>query len=359
MRNSFKSIIAIAMLSLALVGCGNGIEVVSEGQTNSPRYREDISTAAPVETTEDNSEIFYSTEEPSTKEENDDNQFSLIADETVALSESAPAIPVDFETSAPGVLVAQNGKAIIDYSNSSDGYVMVQYLQSTDRRLKVLVKGPTTQYQYNITAQQWIAMPLSDGSGQYTIGIYENVRDSSYSTVLSETIQVNLKDDFAPFLRSNQYVNIVGAPRTVLLAREICSGVSNPLEKVGRIYDWVITNISYDYAKANNVQTGYLPILDSILETKTGICFDYAALMTGMLRAEGIPCKLVIGYAGSAYHAWIDVYTEENGWVNGAVYFDGISWRRMDPTFASNGDSSVEIMQYIGDGQNYMAKYFY
>lgn len=312
MRKSFKSIIAITMLSLIFLGCGNC-----------------------------------------------DNRLSLITDEAVALSESIPTISADFKTSSPGTLVAQNSKAIIDYSNNSDGYVMIQYLQSTNRRLKVLVKGPTTQYQYNISVQQWTAIPLSDGSGQYTIGVYENVKDSSYSTVLSKTIQTNLKDEFAPFLRSNQYVNIIDAPQTILLAREICSGINNPLEKVSRIYDWVITNISYDHIKANNVQTGYLPVLDSILETKTGICFDYAALMTGMLRVEGIPCKLVVGYVGNTYHAWIDVYTEENGWVNGTVYFDGASWQRMDPTFASNGNSSVEIMQYIGDGQNYIPKYFY
>ena len=28
------------------------------------------------------------------------------------------------------------------------------------------------------------------------------------------------------------------------------------------------------------------------MEIKKGICFDYAALMTGMLRSQGIPCKL-------------------------------------------------------------------
>ena len=33
--------------------------------------------------------------------------------------------------------------------------------------------------------------------------------------------------------------------------------------------------------------------------------------MTGMLRSQGIPSKLVVGYAGTAYHAWISVWTEE------------------------------------------------
>ena len=107
------------------------------------------------------------------------------------------------------------------------------------------------------------------------------------------------------------------------------------------------------------MKSGYLPVLDTVLAKKTGICFDYAALMTGMLRSQGVPCKLVVGYAGTAYHAWISVWTKENGWVDGAIYFDGSTWQRMDPTFASSGKQSASIMAYIGDGSHYSAKYFY
>ena len=111
--------------------------------------------------------------------------------------------------------------------------------------------------------------------------------------------------------------------------------------------------------KAANVKSGYLPVLDDVLASKTGICFDYAALMTGMLRSQGVPCKLVIGYAGTAYHAWISVWSEDTGWVDGAIMFDGRTWHRMDPTFASSAKKSESIMKYIGDGKNYTAKYLY
>ena len=45
--------------------------------------------------------------------------------------------------------------------------------------------------------------------------------------------------------------------------------------------------------------------------------------------------------------------------MNNMIYFDGTSWKLMDPTFASNGKSSPEIMKYIGDGRNYRSKYTY
>jgi len=117
--------------------------------------------------------------------------------------------------------------------------------------------------------------------------------------------------------------------------------------------------MTYDRELARTVKSGYVPVLDTVLEKKSGICFDYASLMTGMLRSQGVPCKLVVGYAGKTYHAWISVYTEASGWVDGAVFFDGKTWQRMDPTFASSGKGSAAILQYIGDGSNYTAKYFY
>jgi hypothetical protein len=67
----------------------------------------------------------------------------------------------------------------------------------------------------------------------------------------------------------------------------------------------------------------------------------------------------VFGSAGSVYHAWITTYSSESGWITAAIYFDGKDWKRMDPTFASTGKSSDEIMKYIGDGTNYTAKYLY
>ena len=82
-------------------------------------------------------------------------------------------------------------------------------------------------------------------------------------------------------------------------------------------------------------------------------------MMAGMLRSQGIPCKLIVGYAGSAYHSWLNVYTEESGWINSAVFFDGTTWKLMDPTFASSGNQSSDIMKYIGDGSNYTSKYIY
>lgn len=260
---------------------------------------------------------------------------------------------------ASGILVHKTATTTIDYSNTSDGYVMVQFTGDTTKRLRARVEGPKTIYTYDIQPGRWTVFPLSDGNGTYQFKIFENVSGTRYCVLASTSCNVALKDEFAPFIRPNQYVDYAAAEKTLAKARELTAGLTDPLKKVEVVYNYVVKNLAYDWAKASTVTSGYLPVLDTVLETNKGICFDYAALMTAMLRSQGIPCKLVVGYAGAAYHAWISVWTEATGWIEGAVYFDGASWYRMDPTFASTGGQSASTMAYIGNGANYTSKYLY
>lgn len=284
-----------------------------------------------------------------------------ITENEVPLDGAAAAISTTLMPAASGTVTKGNDKVTFDLSNTADGYIMVKYLESTDKRLKLIVKGPSgTSYTYNITKiGSYETFPLSDGNGTYTVAAYKNVSGTSYSTVYSTSVSVTLKDQFAPFLLPNQYVNYTTGSQVVAKAAALTAGKTTDLDRITAIYNWVVQNISYDKQLAASVKSGYLPDLDQVLAKKKGICFDYAALMTAMLRSQGIPCKLVVGYSGTAYHAWINAYTNEGGWVDSVIYFDGTTWKLMDPTFASTGRQSDAIMKYIGDGSNYQAKYLY
>ncbi len=259
---------------------------------------------------------------------------------------------------ATGEQVKSNHLAQIDYSNTAQGYVMALYTAPTSTRLKAQLKGPETTYTFHLTPGSWAVLPLTQGDGSYKLSIYENVSASRYALVLSHSFTARLADPFAPFLHANQYVNYDAAPKTVAAAWELCQGATE-LEKVGRVYRYVVEGMVYDYELAKTVASGYAPELDRVLEAKKGICFDYAALMTGMLRSQGLPCKLVVGYAGEVYHAWISVWTEDTGWIEGVVFFDGQVWHQMDPTFASSGKGDPKILEFITNEDNYTARYIY
>ena len=267
---------------------------------------------------------------------------------------------------APGKDVKQNSSAVIDYSNAKDGYVMVMWKGGGTPKLKVLIKGPNAgkgvydSYQYNLRPDgNYDVFPLSDGSGKYTVGVYKNTSGTQYATVLTASMDVKLSNEFTPFLRPNQYVTYNAGSETVKKAAEICAEAADNLSKVEKVYDYVVNNVIYDKVKAKTVASGYLPDVDKTLSTKKGICFDFAALMSAMLRSQNVPTKLVVGYTGGVYHAWINVWSETEGWIEGKIYFDGKQWKLMDPTFASSGKQSDQIMEYIGKGENYSAKYQY
>ena len=272
------------------------------------------------------------------------------------------AIPSTVELKS-GVTVYHNAKASVDASNLAEGFVMVKYTGGKNVRIKVqIVKSGGTTYTYNLNnTGTYETFPLTEGDGSYTVKVYENTSGTKYAQAYSTALTVKLRDPFLPFLYANQYVNFTSDSKTVAKGAEIvkAANATTDLAKVQAIFTWVTKNFTYDYELAANPPTGYLPVVDKVLEAKKGICFDYSAVMAAMLRSQGIPCKLVIGYAGTVYHAWINVYIEGVGWVDKAIYFDGKTWTLMDPTFVSTGKGSASIMKYVTTASNYSAKYAY
>lgn len=261
--------------------------------------------------------------------------------------------------SADGVTVYQNDLASIDASNTSQGYVMVKY-NGTNEKVKLQITCPDQScYTYLISDRgAYDTFPLTAGNGSYALQVLENVAGDTYTVSLAQSINVSIEDEFLPFLYPNQYVNFHTDSKAVSKGSDLAKDTYSDLDIVQNIYNYVIKNISYDTEKAQNVSYGYVPDIDDTLSSKKGICFDYAALMTSMLRSQNIPTKLEVGYSGDAYHAWISTYIDDKGWVDDIIQFNGNTWQIMDPTLAATNDSAA-VKKYVGDGSHYVVKYTY
>lgn len=259
---------------------------------------------------------------------------------------------------AAGTEFYENESASLDASNTSDGYFMVKYSGSAkDSKLQITIPDGTV-YTYSLTPGAFETIPLTGDSGDYHIDVLEHVSDGMYALVFSQDISVALTDEFTPYLYPNQYVWYTPDCETASFGITLSDQSANNLDYLEKVYLYVIENIAYDTELAENIPLNYIPDIDRVLNEKTGICFDYASLMTALLRTQKIPTKLVVGYSGTAYHAWISVHLEETGWVDNIIQFDGEHWSLMDPTLAASNDSS-SVEKYIGDGSNYLAKYYY
>ncbi len=110
--------------------------------------------------------------------------------------------PVVLQVSQPGTLITtdENNSAILDYSNTADGYICVMS-NLEGIVVKVLVDVAGVQYQYTIdTPGSYITIPLSQGNGIYEVGVWQNVSGDSYAAVFSQSVEVTLSDTFTPFL---------------------------------------------------------------------------------------------------------------------------------------------------------------
>lgn len=285
-----------------------------------------------------------------------------LTDDPVAFSDTLAIgtrdnTPVCLVPMASGVTVYSNALAAIDASNTSEGYIMVNY-KGTNPKVKLQITGSNgVTYTYNLHGGYEI-FPLSSGDGSYKVAVYENVTSNQYSTALSQTIKVTITNIFGPNLYPNQYVDFNLGSQVVAQSMQLAQSCNSDLEVVTKVYNYVTSTISYDHTKAATVQSGYTSKVDEIMLSGTGICLDYAAVMASMLRSQNIPTRLEVGYAGQAYHAWISTYITDVGWVNGIIEFDGESWSLMDPTFAANS-SETALKNFIGDGSNYKTKYIY
>ena len=248
---------------------------------------------------------------------------------------------------APGTDTIGYSPLILDISNISQGYLTaVSDSNGTTKNIQLSADDGVV-YSYFVSSGESAVIPFTSGSGTYQISCYEQVNGSQYAALFAQALEVSLENEFLPFLYPNQYVNFTPDSKASQLALSLIDEDTVDVDALQQIYDYVVSNLTYDYEKADTVTTGYLPDVDETLKTGTGICFDYAALTTAMLRSCDIPCKLQIGYAGDIKHAWIDVYIRSKGWVNQAVSFKGDTWTLMDPTFDSNSDDKEAIQDYI------------
>ncbi len=271
-----------------------------------------------------------------------------------ALSPASPGIDVLGEDSE-GVS--------IDISNRAQGYIVAHYTGESAKAKLILRKDgeASLDYIFDLTRGGYDVLPLSGGSGTYQISVNENISGDRYAVVFADTFRADVADEFHAYLYPNQYVNFGPGSDSTIIAQQITASSPDVFAAVENIYNFVVENIAYDTVKAESasqgLMAGYLPDVDQTLATGSGICFDYAAASAAMLRSQGVPARLVIGYSGQAYHSWIDVHIEGRGSVN-TIRFDGEAWVLLDPTYAA-AYAAAGATALIGDGANYIPMYYY
>ena len=288
------------------------------------------------------------------------SETQLISETSVPAAQKPPAEIKFSGVSSPGVLTEEQGTACIDYSNASDGYISASYSGSSPRaKLRIVCGDVTCDHDLSVTGEKEY-FPLMQGSGDYRIQIYEQYDGKMYMSVLDLSVRIDVTDQVKMYLYPNRYSMFEKNSDCVIKAAELCGGAEDDIEKIAAIFSYITDNITYDYDLAASVQSGYIPDPDKVMKVKKGICFDYASLFAAMCRSQGIPARLVIGYAADdIYHAWNEVYTNETGWITPELLLKNKGYNIVDATFYASAENKEYIAEYISDSGNYSSVYRY
>jgi transglutaminase-like putative cysteine protease len=124
-------------------------------------------------------------------------------------------------------------------------------------------------------------------------------------------------------------------PRTVALARELRARYPDPHAFVRAVLE-LFRRDQYSYTLTPPLLSADDPMDDFLFRTHSGFCEHYSSAFAVLMRAGGVPARIVTGYQGGEInllggylivrqadaHAWTEVWLGDEGWV------------RFDPTAA-------------------------
>lgn len=118
------------------------------------------------------------------------------------------------------------------------------------------------------------------------------------------------------------------------LLKELDLKKKTDYQKICAIYDWMTTNITYDYDNLNNTNYTLKYTAYAAMMNRTSVCQGYALLLYRLLLEAGVDCRMITGYAGEA-HGWNIVQ------VNGEYYNVDATW---DAVYAQAGQDYCYFM---------------
>jgi transglutaminase-like putative cysteine protease len=118
-------------------------------------------------------------------------------------------------------------------------------------------------------------------------------------------------------------------------AQEVAGSATNPYDKAEQIQNYLRT-LPYE-ERIPSPPEDRDRIDWFLFDLQRGYCDYFASAMAVMLRSQGVPARIVSGYAGGEYNAETGLYEVRQNvahtWVE--VYFPTYGWQRFEPTPAS------------------------
>ncbi|MBI3892794.1 MAG: DUF3488 domain-containing protein [Candidatus Wallbacteria bacterium] len=140
-----------------------------------------------------------------------------------------------------------------------------------------------------------------------------------------------------------------GLTRLKALSARIAGPQKGWYRKAAAIEDYLQKNLSYTL-DLPEVPAGTDPVEAFLFENKRGHCEYFASAMVLLLRAQGIPSRVVTGFAFGEYNSFGGYYNvrekDAHAWVE--AYLGNVGWWEFDPTPGGNEKEDLGLLDRLG-----------
>jgi len=172
-----------------------------------------------------------------------------------------------------------------------------------------------------------------DYNSNYTLKSHHNI-NRLFKYTLASSLQNYTHKEISPWeksagLKIPKHTN----PKTIKKGRELSQQYTNTDDIINHVLQ-IFNQQDFYYTLRPPLLPGYDTVDQFLFETRRGFCEHYASSFTLLMRAAGIPARIVMGFQGGTInplnnimtvrntdaHAWSEVWIKHRGWV------------RIDPT---------------------------
>ena len=246
-----------------------------------------------------------------------------------------------------------------------NGYRWSQIKREASAEMRITAMGEPIEYTVTLepNGKPWVLaldMPTHLIDDSYLTKDFQLTRQDDINDLLRYTTssyidyRIGLDED-PDYLRLTRDFPMDSNPRTIALGQELARQHESSEAIVNHVLE-MFNQQTFTYTLRPPVLSG--DTVDQFLfESRRGFCEHFAGAFALLMRAAGIPARIVAGYQGGEYnsvgnylivrqsdaHAWTEVWIKERGWV------------RIDPTAAVSPD---RIEQSLDDALSEEASTF-
>mgnify|MGYP002818133776 CR=1 FL=1 len=219
---------------------------------------------------------------------------------------------------------SRNNFKLDDVKKSSQNLKQVIYLEPIDSNVIF-----TTGRPLNLNAPfQWMVMDYNNSlfRSEYPYGRVRLIINSDFST--KGRYRLSPEEENIPVSFRKRYLQLPPlSDRFINLTRDIIKDVKENHEQAEVMESYLKTQFGYTLLQSQPKDIS--PIDNFLFERKKGHCEYFASAMVLMLRASGIPARLVNGFLRGEWnevgeyllvrqshaHSWVEALMDDRGWV--------------------------------------------